>query len=63
MTTTLRMEVRLDDALAEDLLSEHVAVLLDRHAQAVAADLRSTLVGFGAVVVTDHVGRSWNYPL
>ena len=63
MTTTLRLEVRLDDALAEELLSERVAALLDQHAQAVAADLRATLVGFGAVVVTDHVGRTWNYPL
>ena len=63
MTTTLRLEVRLDDALAEDLLSERLARLLDQHAQAVAADLRSTLVGFGSVVVTDHVGRTWNYPL
>ena len=61
--TVLRLEVRLDDALAEDLLSERVAELLDRHAQSIAADLRSTLVGFGEVVVTDHVGRSWNYPL
>ena len=61
--TVLSLEVRLDDALAEDLLSEHVAELLDRHAQAVAADLRSILIGFGAVVVTDHLGRSWSYPL
>lgn len=61
--TVVRLEVRLDDALAEELLSERVAELLERHAQAVAADLRATLVGFGAVVVTDHVGRVRTYPL
>ncbi|MFM7068010.1 MAG: hypothetical protein ACKOYM_00990 [Actinomycetes bacterium] len=61
--TIMRLEVRLDDALAEDLLSDRAVRLLHECARALADDLGSALIGVGQVTVTDHVGRVTTYPV